>query len=150
MDWKDQAKLTFNVAKPQHFTNYGHCCECAENDETLLAHDRDSIGLEQLGSPAWDPLCASSVEGLIYYMPALVRLTLDTIDNPQETYIDQMLFHLIQDGEDNRLVLACSQEQRQFIAKFLEYLIDKHSAEIEGGIFTSDHILRAHEIWTKA
>lgn len=148
MDWKDQAKLTFDVAKPQHFTNYRHCCECAEHDETLSAHDQDSIGLQQLGSPGWDPLCASSVEGLIYYMPALVRLTLDTIDNPQETYLDQLLFHLIQDGEDNRLVRACSREQKEFIARFLEYLIDTHSAEITAGVFRSDDILRAHEIWT--
>lgn len=148
MDWKEHAKLIFKVPKPLHFTNYQHCCECAEHDETLLAHDRDSIGLEQLRSPGWDPLCASSAEGLIYYMPALVRLTLDTIENPQESYLDQMLFHLIQDGKDNRLVCACSVEQKEFIARFLEYLIDSYSAQISAGVFRSDDILRAHEIWS--
>lgn len=150
MDWKEQAKLTFNVAKPRHFTNYGHCCECAEHDQTLLAHDRDSIGLEQLGSPGWDPLCFSSAQGLIYYLPAMIRLTLDTIDKPLESYLDQMLFHLIYDGPDNRLVRACSHEQREFIAKFLEYLIDNYGAGLDAGTFLSDDILRAHEIWTSA
>jgi hypothetical protein len=147
MDWKTQAKLIFNETKPLHFTNYQHCCECAEHDETLVAHDRDSIGLEQLGSPSWDPLCFSSAEGLIYYMPALIRLTLDTIGNPRETYLDQMLFHLIRDGNDNTLVCACSKEQRDFIAKFLEYLIDNYSAQIDAAVFSTDDILRAHEIW---
>src|SRR5918992_338549 len=108
MDWKEQAKVVFSVPKPLHFTDYQHCCECAEHDETLLAYDRDSIGLEQLGSAAWDPLCFSYAEGLMYYMPALIRLTLDGIDNPQQSYLEQMLFHLIYDGKNNRLVNACN------------------------------------------
>ena len=83
----------------------------------------------------------------MYYMPALVRLTLDTIDNPREMYLDQLLFHLIQDGRDNRLVSACSTEQREFIAGFLEYLVEYHVDRIEAGVFYSDDILKAHEIW---
>ena len=148
MDWKQQAKLVFNMPKPVHFVDYRHCCECAEHDQTLSALDADSIGLEQLGHPSWDPLCFSSVEGLMYYMPALIRLTLDTIDNPQERYLAQMLFHLIGDGVGNSLVSACSNEQRKFIADFLEYLIDHHSSQIEADVFSSDDILRAHEVWS--
>ena len=147
MDWKQQARLLFNLKKPAHFANYRHCCECAEHDQTLLAFDVDSIGLPQLGNPGWDPLCFSSAEGLMYYMPALIRLTLDTMDDRRETYLDQMLFHLTQDGRGNRLVSACSKEQREFVADFLEYLIEKHCAQIEAGAFTSDDILKAHEIW---
>ena len=150
MDWKQQAKLIFNVPKPAHFANYRHCCECAEHDQTLLAFDVDSIGLAQLGNPGWDPLCFSSAEGLMYYLPALIRLTLDTMDSPRETYLDQMLFHLVQDGPGNRLVSACSKEQRQFVADFLEYLVAKHCSPIDEGVFTPDDILRAHEIWRAA
>jgi hypothetical protein len=147
MDWKQQAKAIFNVQKPTHFGNYRHCCECAEHDQTLLAFDVDSIGLPQLGNPGWDPLCFSSAEGLMYYMPALIRLTLDTMDNPRETYLDQMLFHLVQDGMGNRLVSACSKEQREFVADFLEHLVGKYCSQIEAGVFTSDDILKTHEVW---
>lgn len=147
-DWKLQAKLKFDTPKPEHFTDYRHCCECAEHDQTLLAFDVDSIGLEQLG-PGWDPLCFSSPEGMIYYMPALIRLTVDTIDNPRERYLDQLLFHLIKDGPRNILVSACSEEQRKFIAQFLEFLISEHSEEIGEDAFASDDILRAHEIWSQ-
>jgi hypothetical protein len=35
-------------------------------------------------------------------MPALIRLTVDTMDRPQERYLEQLLFHLIYDGKDNR------------------------------------------------
>lgn len=86
----------------------------------------------------------------MYYMPALIRLTLDTMDNPRETYLDQMLFHLIQDGMGNRLVSACSKEQREFVADFLEYLVEKRCSQIEAGVFTADDILKTHEVWRAA
>src|SRR5687768_6955562 len=121
MDWKRQAQLVFNPPKPTHFTDYQHCCECAEHDQTLLASDVDTIGLNELGNPGWDPLCFSSAEGLMYYMPALIRLTLDTMDD--HMYLDQLLFHLVYDGMGNRLLSACSKEQREFVADFLEYLV---------------------------
>ena len=76
MNWTQHAKQLFQMPKPEHFTNHCHCCECAEHDATLLAYDVDSIGREQLGNPGWDPSCFASVEGLLYYMPALIRLNL--------------------------------------------------------------------------
>ena len=51
MDWVQHAIQLFQMPKPEHFTNYRHCCECAEHDVTLLAYDVNSIGVEQLGNP---------------------------------------------------------------------------------------------------
>jgi hypothetical protein len=147
MDWIHQAKQLFQMPKPEHFTNYRHCCECAEHDETLLACDVDSISLQQLGNPGWDPLCFASPEGFVYYVPALIRITLDTMDKPQERYLDQFLFHLIRDGKDHDLVRACSPEQRAFIAGFLEYLIDQYAAEIDECTYADD-MLKVHEMWS--
>ena len=149
MNWKQQAKQIFNVSKPVHFGNFQHCSECAEHDQTLSAYDVDTIGLEQLGKPSWDPISYASVEGRIYYLPAQIRLTVDTIESPQESYLDQMLFHLMLDGPRNRLVMGCTREQREFIASFLEYLIDNYSGVIDADIFYPDDILRAHEIWSE-
>jgi hypothetical protein len=147
MDWIQHAKRLFNVPKPEHFTNYRHCCECAEHDNTLLAYDVNSIDIEQLGNPGWDPLCFISPEGFLYYVPALIRITLDTMAKPQERYLDQLLFHLIRDGKDHNLVRVCSPEQRAFIAGFLEYLINQYAAEIDECTYTDD-ILKACEIWS--
>lgn len=149
MDWKRQAQILFDLPKPAYFGNPKHCCECAEHEETLSSADVSSIGLEQLGNPGWDPLCFSSPEGLMYYMPALIRLTVDTIDNPREFYLDQMLFHLIKDGPGNSLVSACDERQRKFIADFLAFLIENHSASIDAGM-VAEEIVRAHEIWSAA
>ena len=147
MDWIQQAKQLFQMPKPAHFTNYRHCCECAEHDEALLACDVDSISLQQLGNPGWDPLCFATAEGLLYYIPALIRLTLDTMDTPQERYLDQLLFHLMYDGQANRIVRACSREQRACIAGFLEHLIETYSAELDGCTYADD-LLKVYEIWS--
>jgi hypothetical protein len=147
MDWIQHAKRLFNIPKPEHFTHYQHCGECAEHDATLLACDVDSISLQQLGNPGWDPVCFISPEGFLYYLPALIRITLETIDKPQERYLDQFLFHLMRDGKDHDLVRACSQEQRAFIAGFLEYLIDQYGAEIDECSYADD-MLKAYDIWS--
>ena len=70
MDWIQHATQLFQMPKPEHFTNYRHCCECAEHDATLLAYDVNAIGVEQLGNPGWDPLCFVSPEAFcIMYQP---------------------------------------------------------------------------------
>jgi len=147
MDWIQQAKQLFQMPKPEHFTNYRHCCECAEHDATLLACDIDSISLQQLGNPGWDPLCFVSSEGFLYYLPALIRITLDTMATPQDRYLDQLLFHLMRNGKDHDLVRACSLEQCVFVAEFLAYLIDQYSAELDECTY-SDDMLKAYEIWS--
>src|SRR5262249_38492433 len=138
MDWIQQAKQLFNIPKPAHFTNYRHCCECAEHDETLLACDVDSISLQQLGNTGCDPMCFVSQESFLYYLASLIRITLDTMAKPQERYLDQLLFHLIRDGKDHDLVRACSREQRAFIAGFLEYLVDQYSAKLDECTYSND------------
>ena len=75
--------------RPENFGNYRHCCECAEHDKTLRAHSPETIGLDELGKPSWDPMCFATDEGYRYYMPALARLALgsgnDASDDHAET-----------------------------------------------------------------
>jgi hypothetical protein len=83
----------------------------------------------------------------VYYLPALLRLTLETMDKPQERYLDQLLFHVMYDGNANRLMQACSPEQRAFIAEFLAYLMDMYSAEFDGCTYADD-MLQAYDLWS--
>ncbi len=146
MDWVQEAKRIFAATKPEHFTNYGHCEECAEHDQTLKNSDVDRIGLDELGNPGWDPICFCSDEGKKYYMPAFIRLSLETVHG--DYYLGQLLFHLEGDGEDNALFLSCSTEQRQFIASFITYMIHRYADQVDSNCYT-DNALRVHEIWSK-
>ncbi len=129
MNWVLEAKSVFNGDKPEHFTNYNHCDECAEHDQTLVNNTIDTIGMSELGNPGWDPLCFSSSDGIRYYMPALIRLSLETID--KGVYIDQLLFHLDYGGKDLDLMVSCSEEQRVFITNFLTFVIANHTEGLD-------------------
>jgi hypothetical protein len=147
MDWIEQAKNLFNAEKPKHFTNFNHCEECAEHDQTLINSDVEIIGLSELGHPSWNPLCFCSTDGMKYYMPALIRLSLETIEI--DFYFAQLLFHLESDGKNNSLFVACNPEQRRFIAGFVEYMINHHAEKIESTC-CADEAIKVYEIWSNS
>ena len=144
MYWIEEAKNIFKIVKPEHFTDYRHCEECAEHDETLLKSNIETIGLDELGNPGWDPICFCSEEGIKYYMPALIRLSLETLAN--DFYFGQFLFHLEYDGKNNKLLQSCSIEQRKFIADFIDHMIVNHAETIDENL-CSDDVLRVSELW---
>jgi hypothetical protein len=82
----------------------------------------------ELGNPGWDPVCFCSNNGKKYYMPAFIRLSLETMR--EEFYFGQLLFHLEVDGKNNSLFQSCNAEQRKYISDFVEYVINNYSAEI--------------------
>jgi hypothetical protein len=143
-NWVEVATKLFSAPKPEHFTNYRHCCECAEHDETLLNAEIDTIGMEELGNPGWDPICFTTAEGKKYYVPAFVRLTLETIAG--DFYLDQFLFHLEWDGPGNAFFASCTRAQREFLASFIAYLIEKYPGEIDEA-YCTDSALRTYDIW---
>ncbi len=145
MDWIDRAKEQFNAPKPEHFTNFNHCKECEEHDQTLLTADIDTIGIDELGNHGWDPISFASPEGKKYYLPAFIRLSLDTMKD--EFYLDQFLFHLEGDGPNNAFYISCTKEQRKYVASFIEYVIKEYADEIEANLCT-DKCLKSYEIWS--
>jgi hypothetical protein len=148
VDWINEAKKIFGVQKPDHFTDFMHCPECAEHDETLLGSSIDQIGIRELGNSGWDPMCFCSAEGIEYYFPALIRLSLETAAN-HEFYFDQLLFHLKYGGKENRFLLHCSRSQKEFIVSFIEYMIATFPGQIEENM-CADEALRTYEIWKDA
>jgi len=144
-NWLKRAQEIFSGPRPQHFTNHTHCCECAEHDETLRNSDVDSIGLDELGNPGWDPLCFCSAEGLLYYAPAMIRLSLETVDG--DFYFSQLLFHLDYEGTQNRFLNACSPAQRRFIGDFVSYMILTYPQQLDD-CYDQDIALRVAEYWS--
>jgi hypothetical protein len=145
MDWINTSLNLFKAEKPEHFTDFTHCEECEEHDQTLLNATILTIGLEELGNPGWDPICFCNEIGKMYLTPAFVRLSLETVNS--EFYFGQFLFHLEHNGENNKYFLACSPAQRSFLAEFIGYMISSFASEIERNFYTEE-ALRAYEIWS--
>ena len=144
MDMMQEALELFGkTPRPEHFTNYTHCSECAEHDETLRNETLSSLSYDHL-RPGWDPLCFISPEGFQYYFPALVRLALEGTD--ENYFIDQLLFHLELDGSKNSRYLMFTTEQRNYVVKLLKHLVETRAQEIEENL-DSGALFRAIDVW---
>ncbi len=135
-----------SVKRPEHFTNYGHCEECFEHDQTLLARSREDLTLAQLGMPGWDPVTFCTPTGKAYLLPRLVRLALDEPEEHYGWYGPQLLNHLYAAYECNDLWQFCSSGQREAVASLLLHIINTRAALIDS-YFCADEFLRCHELW---
>ncbi len=143
----ERVEWAFSAApRPEHFTDFKHCEECADHDETLRAFDRDTIGLAQLGNPGWDPMCFVLPGAFQYYFPAMVRLTIDS--QGSDSYLDQFLFHITYDGEDSRFFRLFSNPQRKVTLEVLRYIRANMAELIREWDFESD-LEEAIALWTK-
>ena len=112
-----------SVQKPEHFTNYAHCDECAEHDEVLLRRTRETLQRTDLGNAGWDPLSFCSPEGIAYLFPALARFSLiPDVWTDNDWYIDQFLFHLSYQGPENKFLLWCDADRRAAVYNLLRHL----------------------------
>ena len=142
---EEAMELFGGTPRPEHFTDYTHCCECAEHDETLRNETIETLSYEHV-RPGWDPLCFITPEGFQYFFPALVRLA---TEGSAETYfIDQLIFHLELDGARNARYLKFTPEQRDYVVRLLSNLVETRADEIEANL-DSDAIFRAMDIWSE-
>jgi hypothetical protein len=95
--------------RPEHFTNFAHCCECAEHDDLLREKTRETITIKDVGNPGWDPLCFTSPDGIAYYFPALTRLALAEPTYDYGWYGNQLLFHLYSGFRENNFYKFCNE-----------------------------------------
>jgi hypothetical protein len=137
-----------SVARPEHFTDFKHCCECAEHDALLRSRDRQSLTQADIGNPGWDPICFASPEGLAYYLPCLARFALASPHPEFGWYGDQLVFHLYSGFRDNRLFGFCNREQRSAVAKLLAHLIEQRTDLLDATTLADD-ILRCHALWSE-
>ena len=133
--------------RPEHFTDFTHCEECAEHDEVLLSRDLHTLQIDDVGNPGWDPICFITPEGFAYYLPALARISLAEPDGAHDWYGGQLLFHLCHDGRGNKRVLACTPEQRCLVVEFLEHLTETRTSLAEREM-AADRLFEAIEIWS--
>ena len=134
-------------ARPEHFTDYRHCDECAEHDEVLRSRELETLSMADVGNPGWDPICFVSPEGFRYYLPALARLALAEPAKPHGWYGPQFFFHLSYDGPGNVRVMACSGDQRRAVGELLEHIL-KTRLELTDSSMCLHEFQRAMECWS--
>ena len=134
------------IERPEHFANFQHCRECADHDRLLLSRDRESLTVDDVGNPGWDPLCFTSAQGMAYYMPALARLALCPPEKEYEWYGPQLIFHLGADKRGNALYNYASPAQRAAVASLIGHIIESRAHLIQD-YRIDDAYLQCYELW---
>ena len=144
-----QVKEAFARCKrPAHFTNWRHCSECEEHDRLLRSRSIETLRIQDIENPGWDPLCFISAEGFKYYFPALARITLSGSED--DCYCNQLLFHLTYQGSNNRHFVACDEAQKQAVLALLTHLYGGAMVEPAGRQESfNDGSLRIYELTEK-
>lgn len=133
--------------RPEHFTDHAHCPECAEHDDLLRLRDTDTLRLEDVGNPGWDPLCYVAPAGFGYLLPALARLALAEPSPSDGWYAAQLLFHLTYEGEANRHLLGFAPDQRRAVAALLRHIAESRPHLIDEWR-CGDDLGRAIDLWS--
>jgi hypothetical protein len=141
-----EMRAAFAIDRPEHFTNYQHCCECYEHDCELMVRDLDTLAIEDVGSQAWNPITFATPEGFAYYLPALARLALDPMPKGWDWYGYIILFELRRDGPRNDRWLYATPPQRAAVGALLEHLYETRKQEI-ADYDCEYELLEALEIW---
>ena len=140
---KKAFELPSLAARPEHFTNYNHCCECKEHDEELLAHTPQTITREALGTMGWDPITFTTDEGFRHYLPGMIRVVLT--ETGDQSYYEQFLWHVLGDRLEYKRMDICTEQEREVICDTLNYLLHNKTEEIEIECLTED-LLNAIEL----
>jgi hypothetical protein len=143
-----QVRAAFSrCGRPEHFTNYTHCEECAEHVELLRSRDNDTLGFVDVSNPGWDPLCYVKPAGLGYFFPGLARLSLAEPDPVYGWYPQQLLFHLTYEGPDNRHLRGFAPDQRRAVAALLRHIAETRP-QLADEWLCSDDLLNAINLWS--
>jgi hypothetical protein len=122
------------VARPVHFTNFAHCDECREHDDTLRARPRERLRRKDLGNVGWDPVSFTHAQGVAHLMPTLARFALMPARRGHDAYGDQLLLHLARGGAENEFLRWCNAGQRQAVGALLRHMAATRGESIVDGL----------------
>jgi hypothetical protein len=121
----DAYRVFSSFSRPEHFTNYDHCEECAEHDETMRECSLSDIGPEQVGNPGWSPIPFLTDDAFGYVLPRLLEMALENISNSDsDPFVFQYLLALTPLPE-NRSFSYFTPEQINTVRQSLYYIRDQ-------------------------
>jgi hypothetical protein len=112
------------------------CEECLEHEAEMQTFTPDSLPLDKLNNPGWDPICFASNEAFAYFMPGLVKLVLEHTND----YVQQFIFH----AEQPDRLAAYTPEQAQAIAHVLDFLVIHEAKALDDNLIV-DELYRTRE-----
>jgi hypothetical protein len=90
----------------------------------------DSLPLDKLDNPGWDPICFASNEAFAYFAPGLVKLVLDhAVD-----YIQQFIFY----AQQPERLAAFTPGQARSLVQVLDFLVLPEAKALENNLVVDE------------
>jgi len=136
-----------NIARPQHFTDYAHCEECAEYDRQLQSVEGRALSASDIGTVAWGPIPFLTPQAMAYYLPRLIELALNGARNKEnDPFVCQFLNQVARYGKGAKQFSCLSAEHKLLMLRSLEYISAAYLPEIEAQ-FYGDMLQEALHGW---
>ena len=132
--------------RPEHFTDFTHCSECAEHDALLRSRSRGELRTADVSNPGWNPICFVSNEAFAYLVPDLVRLALQPTKS--DWSFPNLLFHLTNEDERNRYLTLFTARERSALLAFLRHVAATRGPALETFLPTGA-IAPAIDLWCR-
>lgn len=132
--------------RPEHFTDYKHCPECADHDKLLRSRARGDLQPQDVSNPGWDPICFVSAEGFRYWLPDLVRVSLMLPHRDYDWPFSNLLFHLTYEADRNRRLAALNSEERSLVAELLRHVKKTRPSQVRRCFLLKD-LSDAIKLW---
>lgn len=134
----DAYRAFSSFSRPEHFTDYTHCDECEEHDNTMRSCSLSEIGSNHVGNPGWSPIPFFTEQAFGYVMPRLLELALTNgINAHGEPFVFQYLLALTPLPE-HRKFNNFTPEQAAVVLKSLYYIRDHMGAVVENECCQND------------
>ena len=120
-----------NFVRPEHFTNFSHCEECAEHDETMRSCSLHELGSKHVGNPGWSPIPFLTEQAFGYVFPRLLELSLtEGTNNHGKPFLLQHLLATTP-APEYRNFKAFSSDHVAVVLDSIYYIRDKMSALVQ-------------------
>ncbi len=135
-----------NVDRPELFTVADGDPETMDHEALLNSKNRETLTLEDVNRPGYNPMTECLPPGFAYYFPTLARLALLHPTDPWYWYASVLLDKLRFYEHGNDFHRYCNGEQRSAITSFLRHILDTRHSIVSASL-DPDDFMHCYESW---
>lgn len=127
-----------SVARPEWFTVADGDPETMDHEALLSSRDRETLTLEDVNRPGYDPMTECLLPGYAYYFPTLARLALVQPVDRYSWYASLLLDKLRFYEDSNHFYTYCNPAQRAAVASLIRHILETRASTVSESLDPED------------
>jgi hypothetical protein len=129
-----------SVTRPERFTVADGDPEAMDHEALLSSRDLETLRLEDVNRPGYNPMTECLLPGYSYYFPALARLALVPPVDPWNWYASLLLDKLRLHEDGNDFYSYCNPAQRAAVAGLLRHIVETRASTVSASLDPEDFV----------